>query len=98
MGAPKGKLHKDRQYLTAHRTTLGTYWQLNLPEHPAANKRGRVYLHRWIAEQKLGRFLRPGEVVHHMDKNPENNDPANLLVIPRPLHAAIHYANLLSLN
>lgn len=41
---------------------------------------GRKYVHRIVAEQKLGRSLAPGEVVHHLDGNILNNDPDNLVV------------------
>jgi hypothetical protein len=34
--------------------------------------------HRLIMERQLGRYLRPEEVVHHIDQNPSNNDPSNL--------------------
>ena len=36
--------------------------------------------HRVVAEQMLGRKLRPGEVVHHIDGNRQNNTPSNLMV------------------
>jgi hypothetical protein len=36
--------------------------------------------HRVIAELILGRPLSKGEVVHHIDGNVRNNDPANLQV------------------
>lgn len=36
--------------------------------------------HRAVAEQMLGRPLRPGEIVHHIDGNKQNNDPTNLKV------------------
>jgi hypothetical protein len=34
--------------------------------------------HRVVMEQKLGRKLIKGEVVHHIDGNPGNNKPSNL--------------------
>ena len=47
--------------------------------------------HRVVAEQMLGRPLREGEVVHHMDGNKKNNAPENLLVFPsQKKHAAWH--------
>lgn len=36
------------------------------------------YEHRVVMELKLGRTLLRAEVVHHLDENPTNNDPANL--------------------
>lgn len=38
--------------------------------------------HRIIAAQKLGRSLRPGEVVHHRNGNHDDNEPRNLRVFP----------------
>jgi hypothetical protein len=45
-------------------------------------KIGRRAVHRIVAEQKLGRPLRKGEVVHHIDGNRFNNAPDNLMVVP----------------
>lgn len=36
--------------------------------------------YRQIAEKKLGRKLKKGEIVHHLDGNSSNNDPDNLFV------------------
>lgn len=38
------------------------------------------HTHRIVAEQMLGRPLKPGEVVHHIDGNKRNNNPNNLMV------------------
>lgn len=49
------------------------------------------HLHRVVAEVKLGRSLRPGEVVHHEDGNKRNACPANLRVFTsQSEHAAEH--------
>ena len=54
-------------------------------------KHGR-HLHRTVAEQKIGRPLKPGEVVHHIDGNTRNNSPDNLEVLPSQAeHARRHY-------
>jgi hypothetical protein len=37
-------------------------------------------VHRVVAEQKLNRRLRQEEVVHHKDRNKQNNHPSNLWV------------------
>lgn len=42
---------------------------------------GRKYVHRLVAEQKLGRPLLPGETVHHIDGDKLNNDPSNIAVL-----------------
>ena len=53
----------------------------------------RVLAHRWLAEQALGRPLRPEEVVHHRDGDSLNNDLDNLIVLPHQrfhAHAEFH--------
>ena len=48
--------------------------------HPHAVQGGYVLEHRLVMEQILGRFLSREEVVHHIDKNKQNNDPSNLVL------------------
>lgn len=56
------------------------YVLVKRPDHPDADCRGYVYEHRLVAAEKLGRLLRSGEVVHHIDGDKTNNAPANLQV------------------
>ena len=35
-------------------------------------------VHRWIVEKELGRKLRAGEVIHHINRNKRDNSPGNL--------------------
>lgn len=60
------------------------------PKHPKANSKGLYPLHRVLAENRLGRLLRPGEVVHHADGVKDNNADSNLLVTTIGAHAQMH--------
>ena len=60
---------------------IGNYYAVYFPNHHRAHTDGCVYEHIIIAEQKLGRYLKDSEVVHHIDFNGLNNDPNNLLIL-----------------
>ena len=51
-------------------------------------------VHCYMAEKKLGRKLRDGEVVHHKDRNKTNNSKTNLWVCENQAeHDRIHKLN-----
>lgn len=59
-------------------------------DHHLSDVRGYAYEHRMVAERKLGRRLLPGEQVHHIDENKQNNDPDNLEVVTIAEHRVHH--------
>ena len=57
----------------------GRKWTSGIPEHT------------YVMEQHLGRFLKPGEVVHHIDGNKLNNAISNLMLLDdESAHAKLH--------
>lgn len=46
--------------------------------------------HTLVAEQKVGGKIGKDRVVHHIDGNKRNNNPANLWVLPRWYHSLMH--------
>ena len=66
------------------------YIEIYCPDHPNANKRKCVYEHQLVMEQHIGRYIMPGEVVHHIDGNKSNNDISNLLLLTNSEHIKLH--------
>lgn len=66
------------------------YVLIYCPQHPNANANRNVYEHQLVMEKHLGRYLKKGEVVHHIDGNKSNNDISNLLLLTNSDHAKLH--------
>jgi hypothetical protein len=65
---------------TARRIHRG-WIQVKRPGHPHAGAQGYILEHRIVMEAALGRYLEPHEIVHHIDQDRTNNDPANLMLL-----------------
>ena len=74
---------------------MGQYEYVICRGHPRANKDGSVYKHVLVAEEKIGRYLFPEEVVHHIDENKLNNTSDNIMVFATKAdHTSFHQSNI----
>jgi replicative DNA helicase len=83
---PVGTKKTNRGYIMIYR-----------PDWPSSQLtstwRGYVFEHRYVMEAHLGRILEPGETVHHLDGNKENNSIENLVLCrDSGKHQQIHIA------
>jgi hypothetical protein len=75
------------------RTYIG-YISVPSPLHPNKDHHGCVSEHRLVMEKHIGRYLSKKEVVHHIDKNKENNLISNLMLFPdNVIHLRYHRVN-----
>ena len=105
--SPNGRLEGAEDYLPRRFCSSSCYTQWHRgTNHYLYNEEGssrydgyvrvtrngrRVYLHRWLMEQHLGRPLRLDEHVHHDDENPKNNAFDNLILTTNSNHLKMHY-------
>ena len=95
MHAQRVRRYGDPHYLTPEQQRRATNRAAQLSMFDAVKDdtyrklHGR-HEHRVVAEQMLGRALKPGEIVHHIDGNKHNNDPSNLEVMTQGQHVFEH--------
>lgn len=82
---------KAKNWQGGRQTTTRGYIYIYKPDHPHTTVRGCVMEHRLVMEEKIGRYLEPGEVVHHIDGNKMNNDPSNLELKSNSQHISDHF-------
>lgn len=70
-----GKFKDNQGYILIHK-----------PEHPNSSKRDYVYEHCLIMEEFLGRYLKSGELVHHINGIKDDNRIENLQLNDRREH------------
>lgn len=68
------------EWMECNKILLGNKIYYDIESGYPKFKNSDVFVHRWIAEKKLGRKLKPNEVVHHKDRDKRNFRPENLVI------------------
>lgn len=75
------------------------YIKLYLPKHPYADSKGYYQEHRYIMEQHIGRFLKPEEAIHHINRVKDDNRFKNLMLFKnKSEHRKYHFKYPHNLN
>lgn len=66
------------------------YYYVLMPDHPNANRSGYVAEHIAVMTAHIGRSLRKGEMVHHINLNKHDNRLDNLALTTASEHSVWH--------
>jgi hypothetical protein len=69
--------------------TSGGYIMIYLPSHPRADRRGYIYEHIVVLEDKLRRKLKSREISHHLNGVKDDNRPINLVALTSQKHQQV---------
>ena len=76
--------------VTGRKKNKAGYVLLCIHDHPNSDTKGYIFEHRVVVEMDCGRFLKPGEDVHHKNEIKHDNRIQNLEIISRSAHTMLH--------
>lgn len=97
--APAWDIARGRKYCSHKCSEIGSgayitsdgYVKVMQKSHPRADKGGFVYEHVLVMERHLGRKVKRGEIVHHINHNRSDNTISNLqLLDSQSTHFSLH--------
>ena len=65
------------------------YIRILMPNHPDCSRQGYILEHRYLIEQKVGRFLLKTEAVHHINGIKDDNNIDNLVLLTTQAHNSL---------
>lgn len=78
--------------VTGRKRTPNGYVALCIKSHPYSDKtNGYVFEHRVVVEMYIGRYLKPGEIVHHKNGIKHDNRIENLEIMSNRDHTILHH-------
>lgn len=83
----KGSKHRRFKGWTKHQGYILIY----SPNHPFKDSHNFVKEHRLVMEKHLGRYLKPSEIIHHINHIRDDNRIENLMIVKQgKSHAKLH--------
>ena len=70
------------------RRCSGYIW-LYKPEHPNCTKNRYIQEHRFVMEEKIGRYLTSNEQIHHINGIKDDNRIENLELMTKRVHRGV---------